>query len=546
MPPSPHESDAVAFPMRLEPPSGEPIVVHGPATLGRSHEASIRLKDASISRRHASVEPSTSGDWFVTDLGSRHGTFLDGERLAPNAPASLRGVRRLKLGGVTLKVRILDSTGGAETPVAAEGHSDQRQSDRSSHVSTVRTVGTEALSSVRLRQLVQLTSGLFGARSIREIGERVGAAVREGLGVEWAGLVKPTEDGVQTAGPATAGEPPISRTLIEAAREPGQVMRLDDEPSLRQAHSVLDERIESAFCARVRSSAQARSSEIRLYATDRRERPDWDGEAPEFFAAAGELASLAIANIQRRRLALRKRELAAEVEAAASVQRRMLPEPEGRCGPVEYAYRLWPGRGVAGDLFAVGERADGSAWFCLGDVSGKGVGPSLLMAAVVAQLNASLGRGEPVKAVIAEVSRFVFSHSGEPEFVTAIAGAIDPAGTLEVVDAGHGYGLLKRGADGTVEPLDRRGGLPLGISAEASYESWRSSLHPGDTLLLCSDGVAEQRSPDGVEFGRTAIVPLARASTPPAEVCAGVEAAVRAHANGAAFTDDVTIACLRA
>ncbi|MEO8012154.1 MAG: PP2C family protein-serine/threonine phosphatase, partial [Dokdonella sp.] len=215
----------------------------------------------------------------------------------------------------------------------------------------------------------------------------------------------------------------------------------------------------------------------------------------------------------------------------------------GRFGALEYALRLHPGRVVAGDIVDVFALAHGRIAAVLGDVSGAGLGAGLVMASVQSFLRAGLAHDEDPARVIRQLNAHLCSQASGGRFVTLWLGVFDADGSrCRFVDAGHGHAVLVRA--GVVNSLVIAGGIPLGIDVATQFEAEQLRLDYGDTLLLYSDGIVEQRSRDGSAFGHVGLyAALIPAVTPEQAVNASWDA-LRLHAQGAAPDDDATLLAL--
>ena len=134
--------------------------------------------------------------------------------------------------------------------------------------------------------------------------------------------------------------------------------------------------------------------------------------------------------------------------------------------------------------------------------------------------------------------------AGNPScmFVTMLLAVFNPSdGQVDYVRCGHVPPFLRR-SDGRLERLDVAGGLPLGVSETADYESATARLQPGDALLLLSDGVPEASAPDGSLLDKDGVA--AWLAAPPLELTSLV-AMVRTHEAGGPASDDLAALLLR-
>jgi serine phosphatase RsbU (regulator of sigma subunit) len=222
--------------------------------------------------------------------------------------------------------------------------------------------------------------------------------------------------------------------------------------------------------------------------------------APELLARVR--THVRLKQLQDERLRL-YRQLEAELARAAQVQAELLELDPPALDGFELAARCVPARDVGGDFYGWHEPSPGILKLTVGDVMGKGMPAALLMATVRAAIRAVARAQTPAAAVelTAGALQSDFERSGS--FVTLFHAELDVASrTLTYVDAGHGYGLVRR-ADGTCETL-RSGGLPLGILPDETYREHTIAMAPGDTLVVYSDGLAEAPSQCELNLARIA------------------------------------------
>ncbi len=239
-----------------------------------------------------------------------------------------------------------------------------------------------------------------------------------------------------------------------------------------------------------------------------------------------------------------QRALEEDLTLAARIQRGLLPASPLRHGGWDVAYTYEPLGAVSGDYCDLLPQPDGRLFFALGDVSGKGVAASMLMAHLNAMFRTLIPMELPLGELLERASR-VFCESTLPShYATLVCGWALASGEVELCGAGHPPSLIVR-EDGVQETAAQ--GLPLGLFCQESFAPARLSLRPGDTLLLYSDGLTEAEDPGGAEFGRAGLSALAAKSRglgPEGLVNACVKGA-RAHQKGAPRHDDLTVMAMR-
>ncbi|MFJ9582583.1 SpoIIE family protein phosphatase [Streptomyces acidicola] len=190
-----------------------------------------------------------------------------------------------------------------------------------------------------------------------------------------------------------------------------------------------------------------------------------------------------------------------EKDVAQALQEAMLPRsiPSVPGADVAVRYRSASlGRDIGGDWYDLIPLPGGSVGAVIGDVQGHDTHAAAVMGQLRIVLRAYAAEGHPPAAVIARAS--VFLHELDTDrFATCLYAEADlSTGVVQVVRAGH-IDPLVRLTDGTCRRIDVDGGLPLGLSAEfgrLEYPVSTVELEPGQTLLLCTDGLVEQPGAD--------------------------------------------------
>jgi len=218
---------------------------------------------------------------------------------------------------------------------------------------------------------------------------------------------------------------------------------------------------------------------------------------------ATQLYLLVVNNLQRRSLEMDHRasldrlegmvaERVDQMRRAAELQAGMLPASPLKEDGFEVAAHLTPAREISGDFYDWYRATNGRLAVTLGDVMGKGLPASLMMATARAALRGA-SEVEPLEAGIKQAAG-VMSAALEVNhaYVTVFHCKFDPrTGSVEYVDAGHGHARLLRGATGQ-ELLPQRS-APIGIFPDAQFLVGRTTLEPGDSLVVFSDGLLDLR-----------------------------------------------------
>jgi len=239
-----------------------------------------------------------------------------------------------------------------------------------------------------------------------------------------------------------------------------------------------------------------------------------------------------------------QRALEEDLMLASEIQRGLLPKNKLQIGEWEVSH-FYEGAGpVSGDYCDLVETGDGSLYFVVGDVSGKGIAASMLMAHLHAMFRSLISFGLPLNQIVERASR-VFCESTLPShYATLVCGRAGLSGEVELCNAGHLPSLVSCGGEITMVTAS---GLPLGMFHNEEFSTDKLSLSPGSTLLLYTDGLSEAQDGVGAEYGRERLARLVSEShaLPPEELIDTCLQDVAAFRSDAAKRDDLTIMAIR-
>src|SRR5688500_9674484 len=193
-----------------------------------------------------------------------------------------------------------------------------------------------------------------------------------------------------------------------------------------------------------------------------------------------------------------QRALEADLELAARIQTGLLPLPSQKINGWEIAYHYQPAGIVSGDYCDLISSSDQSVLFGLGDVSGKGVAASMLMAHLQAMFRSLISVALTLEQMIERASRVFCASTLPTHYATLVCGKTDASGLVEICNAGHLPPLLFH--DNSVRAIEATG-LPVGMFCNEHFTATRMQLGAGDTLLLYTDGFSEALDGGGVEYG---------------------------------------------
>jgi serine phosphatase RsbU (regulator of sigma subunit) len=215
------------------------------------------------------------------------------------------------------------------------------------------------------------------------------------------------------------------------------------------------------------------------------------------------LASVAAIRVENAKLLeerFQRERMEHELELATEIQQRFQPSAPPTMEGYEFQGISFSCYEIGGDYYDFIPRHDGKMLVALGDVSGKGTAAALLMSSLHAAIHAQVSAKSSLEETILSVNQYLADNTPANRFVTLFVAELDPSnGTLKYINAGHNPPLIGR-ADGSVAQLSS-GGFPLGIIPGAEFEVGETYLHPGEALVVYSDGVSEANNIRDEEFG---------------------------------------------
>lgn len=238
-----------------------------------------------------------------------------------------------------------------------------------------------------------------------------------------------------------------------------------------------------------------------------------------------------------------------ELEVARSIQMSMLPMkwpafPERK--DLDIYGRLTPAKAVGGDLYDF-HISDGKLFFCIGDVSGKGVPAALVMSVVGCMFRTLTESFDSPEKIVSSINATMSSRNENMMFVTLFVGILDlSTRVLQYTNGGHNAPVVI--SEGKASMLEVDSNVPVGIMADWTFSRQEVTLPPGSTLFLYTDGLTEATRSDGQLFGDGRVLELLSSldrEMPVQEIIARMTRSVEAFAGDAEQSDDLTMLAVR-
>lgn len=247
---------------------------------------------------------------------------------------------------------------------------------------------------------------------------------------------------------------------------------------------------------------------------------------------------------------LEQERINSELGVARDIQTAMLPEiypPFPERNDVDIYGSLIAAREVGGDLFDFFIR-DEKLFFCIGDVSGKGVPAAMVMAVTHSLFRSTSTHENNPSHIMQTLNESICQNNESSMFVTLFIGILNlPTGRLRYCNAGHDKPLIIKRQETQVQNLEAKAHLPLGVFVDVKYETEEYLLTANSTLFLYTDGLTEAKNICRQQFGlqRTQEQLLTLTTSPhTADICSlikNMEKTVQQFTIGTEQSDDLTM-----
>ncbi len=234
-----------------------------------------------------------------------------------------------------------------------------------------------------------------------------------------------------------------------------------------------------------------------------------------------------------------------ELHIAGDIQKSMLPKTLPERVDMDIFASLTPAKTVGGDLYDYFIK-DHQLFFCIGDVSGKGMPAAMVMAVTSTLFRSLAAKDNRPAAIMDNLNNSLAANNESLMFVTLFFGILDQSGHLTYCNAGHDAPIVL-GPGGEEEYLPVDSNVAAGVAPDYNFTQQEAQLKPGSTLFLYTDGLTEAENAKHELFGmdRTFEAAKAACGSAPAEFVQKVTTSVHAYVNGADQSDDLTMMAIK-
>jgi serine phosphatase RsbU (regulator of sigma subunit) len=513
-----------------------------PFTVGRKVDKDLVIADPRVSRDHAQIVQEGQ-EFFLLDLGSKHGTFVNGERIQRQ---KLERGDRLEFGARD-SAYILFNPANATSNTARE------------FLSQISGIGVkpERTELETLRLFLEAARKLNTAGVLDEILITMLDVTLQLTRAERAFVFLKDEEGNLRleAGRNAKKEPllddkTISHSILEESmRSNSEFLLTDTSRSLDLAgrQSIVAYDLRTVVCIPLRKMQVQQSRDAQtpapsansaqamgvLYVDSRFASRDISVVNQDILHAIATEAASLIENARLVQAEDEARRYQQELSIAATIQQRLMQVKIPEVPFAKLRGRNLSCKEIGGDFFDAVNTKEGLA-VVLADVSGKGVSAALLASTLQGMIYSHLTAGMPLLHVVSAVNRFFTDKLVGEKYATVLLARLRRDGELEYVNCGHVPPLLVCAGEVIRPP---HGNVPVGLLPDATFESSTCQMKSGDRFILVTDGVTEAENSMG-DFFEDFRLEAAASKSPTLE---GIFGAVTEFCAGNPLSDDCTV-----
>lgn len=497
------------------------------ATLGRSSNNTIQIIDKRLSRHHAEISYS-DGVYFVKDMGSKNGTYLN-DTLLTNEQQISNG-DKIKIGDTILvyESEPADTSKAGDTTTKVVKFVDDVEWG---HTKSTLQAGIPGAGDVeldtsegeflkdshkRLEILYQVADAIRSILNLNELLEKIMNIIYSVIQPD-RGFILLKDDQTGDLIPKVVKkransekEDTISSSIVQNC--------INDKISVLVTDAATDERFassESIILSKIRSAICSplvyKDDVLGVIYIDTTSRVVSSGqEELELLTGIANQSAMAIANANLHKKIIDQQRIEKEMEIATSIQMNLLPKVYPSLSNIEVSAMSTPAKHVGGDYYDFITLDKDRCIFTIADVSGKGVPAAILTSTIRATLRVLASNKDfDILEIINKLNHITCRDATNNMFVTLVYGIFDDSTQeFEYVNAGHTYPFI---VDKHNKVTDlKTGGCFLGIMEQIEYQKEKVKLSPGDVMVLYTDGVTDTMKKDGSTFGTERLVNLVK------------------------------------
>jgi phosphoserine phosphatase RsbU/P len=468
-----------------------------PFTIGRAEDCDAAIADFRVSRLHARME-QTEGECFITDAGSRHGTFVNGQ---PAQRTRLKNNDEITLGVSGLKLIFMEDTPvSTATQVLLRKFSSESVSSEMEKLTLFLEAARTLSSGVVVNDVL---------RNMLDYALRLTKAERGFVYLKQPGAEPALTCGLDSTGTTLLQDANVARSVVRDAMNSASEFITGDatqQSALAARQSIMLNELKTVIAIplrerRVAPGAQSPEIDGVLYLDSRSISRNLSGVSHDVLRALAAECAAVLESARLMEAEQSARQYRQEMEIAASIQRSLISESEMQCDFARISGRSIPCKEVGGDFFDAFITPQ-AATVVVADVSGKGISAALLASVIHGMFYAQISSGARLVDAVTAVNRFLCSRVAGQKYATLAAVELQRDGKLAIVNCGHVPPIIaENGATARVTDGD----LPVGLIADAVFHAIELELAVGSRLCVLTDGISETEDAAGQEFGLTRV-----------------------------------------
>jgi len=517
-----------------------------PFRIGRQAGNELTLRDSRISRQQAQIITS-EGVYVLEDMGSRHGTYVNGQKVLRHELRPKDSVdfgmtdsyRFIYLGDTASIEELLE-----KVEIPAPTNSGARELYHLGVLLEVaRTLGTglslEDVLTTVVDASIQLTRTQRGVLLlVNQQGELQTSVARD----DKRNSINHQE--VQISSGVLKRVMTTRRELIVSDTGEDSAVGAQESVARLELHTVVAIPVEKLpMIEALDATVSTRQGELLgvLYLDSHNPSSAFSELDREVLRTLAREAANVIENARLFASSREKARLDHEIEIASEIQRQIQPKQFPRLPELQVAGFTLACHSVGGDCFDVVELDDGRYGLFVGDISGKGISASLLATLLQGVIYTTATLDSPPAAMVSRVNRFLCERSIEERYATMFYGVLTRTGAIEYVNAGHVPAILRR-KGGALEALESTN-FPVGLFPDAEFLNGTANLQKDDFLVIYTDGVSEATNLRGELLGDTGLRKIIQdfGGENVDELAELIRHGVQSFTGGAPQSDDITL-----
>ncbi|NLF70889.1 MAG: SpoIIE family protein phosphatase [Candidatus Anammoximicrobium sp.] len=542
-------------------------LIQGQTLIGRHPDCGLVVSQPSVSGRHAAIHEE-GGDFWLEDVGSRNGTFVNQKRI--EGRVKLRHDDALRFGDAV--ARFHDPAAVPAAPVLppspkpaksvqatlelSPGQVDIDEAGEANITEKVGLIGRfgglDVNPEAKLKAVLEISKNLAGTVDLNTLLPKILDTLFTIFRYADRGCILLKDESTGKMVPRAMrhrrqnedSTVRLSRTIVDKVlAEKTGILSADAsmDAAFGGSQSITDINIRSMMCVPLLGLDD---DVLGILSIDSQNtlgqfsRDDLD----ILMTVAGQ-AALSYENARLVQVYAEKQKQDAELDIAKTVQRGLLPTTMPKVEGYQFFASYDSARAVGGDIYDWYDLPDGKICLSFGDVAGKGVPGALIMSRMDSCVQSTLRHVHDVVEAIGAINDHMCDSGVEGRFVTYVLCIVDTKNhEVVLANAGHMPPIIRR-ANGTIERFDEElSGPPICVVDGYPYEAQSCQLEPGDLILMYTDGVDEAMNPDGELYGIDRVLEVVKQGPADAEQLGKrLLADVRRHARGYPQSDDITI-----